>query len=346
MSETEITSAIPALDETGRPRNFGWARSPLFIYDPAMLRAPRRNVTESDRYIIFSPTHLFVFEILDDGYLGYQFVSVVYLRDKRRSTRTRITNFSLGCFDLPSDSDSGSIKIRQNNNLLNLAVMDGGVRIIKIDNPKFSSHRGIRGEVVLTPPPGAESLVTHMPYLRFNGHGRMDAFSYSRRSPWYSAEGVIQFGSSEIVFTKGSGWGIFDWNRGVRPRSDLRFWAGGCGKAGDHQAGFCIGYNSADCTQGTENAFFLDGKLQKLDQVTFHIPSGRLAPWRFTSNDSRLEMTFTPHQERDENHQMFLYSSKRRQLFGSFSGKAILDDGSEFKFQDITGMAERRKNRL
>ena len=110
--------------------------------------------------------------------------------------------------------------------------------------------------------------------------------------------------------------------------------------------GFSVGYNSADSSMGTDNAFFLDGKLQKLDQVTFHIPSGRNAPWRFTSNDNRLEMTFTPHQERDENHQMFFYSLKRRQLFGSFSGKVILDNGSEFEFKNITGMAERRKSRL
>ena len=341
MGETEITTPIPALDEAGRPWNFGWARAPFFSYDPVVLAAPRRGVSESDRYILFLPTHLFVFEILDDGYLGYQSVSMVSLKGKERFTKTRVINFSLGCFDLPKDSDAGSVKIMHKNILMNFASMDEGIRIVKIDYPKFSRHRGLRGEVVLTPPPGAESLVTHMPW-----RGKGDAFLYSRRSPWYSAEGVIQFGSSELVFNRGSGWGIFDWNRGVRPRSDIRFWAAGCGEVGDHQVGICVGYNSADSTLGTENAFFLDGKLQKLDQVTFHIPSGRYAPWRFTSNDKRLEMIFSPHQERDESHQMFLYSLKRRQLFGSFSGRVILDNGSEFEFQNITGMAERRKSRI
>lgn len=341
MSETEITAPIPALDETGKPENFGWARSPFFIYDHALLRARRLSISESDRYIIFSPTHLFVFEILDDGYLGYQYVSVVSLKDRMRSTKKYIAPFSLGCFDLPTDSESGSIKFRQKKNFVNFAVMDGGVRIIKIDYPRFAHHRSLRGEVVLTPPPEAESLVTHMPW-----RGGRNAFSFSRRSPWYSAEGVIQFGNSEFVFAKDEGWGIFDWNRGVRPRSDIGFWATGCGITGDRQAGFSVGYNTAESATGTENAFFLDGKLQKLDQVTFHISSGRHAPWRFTSNDKRLEMTFTPHQERDENHQMFLYSLKRRQLFGSFSGRVILDDGTEFNFQNLTGMAERRKSRL
>jgi len=340
MAENEITAPIPVLDESGKPRNFGWARSSLFEFNPLHIRSPRRFMGEGDRYILFMPTHLFVFEILDDGYLGYQLMSVVSLVDRKRSTKTYLSPFSLGNFNLPSNSDSGSIKLIQRKGFLNFAVMDAGVRIIKIDYPKFSHNRSLRGEVVLTPPLGAESLYTHMPW---RGSG---AFSFSRRSPWFSAEGVIQFGASELVFTKGNGWGIFDWSRGVRPRADICFWAAGCGKAGEHHVGFSVGYNSADSSQGTENAFFLDGKIQKLDQVTFHIPSGRLAPWRFTSNDNRLEMTFTPHQERDENHQMFLYSLKRRQLFGKFSGKVILNDGTEFIFSDLTGMAERRKSRL
>jgi hypothetical protein len=341
MPETEIVSPVPALDEAGRPWNFGWARSSCFIYDPAQLRISRRSVRESDRYILFSPTHLVDFEILDDGYLGYLRVSVVSMKDRRRSTHAHVSLFPLGCFDLPKDSDSGSIKFRQERNTLNFAAMDGGVRIIKADIPKFGRHRSLRGEVVLSPPPGAESLVTHMPW-----RGReKNAFCYSRRSPWYTVEGVIQFGSTELVFTRGNGWGIFDWNRGVRPRSDLCFWASGCGQAGGRQAGFSVGYNSADSALGTENAFFVEGRLHKLDQVTFHIPSDREVPWRFTSNDNRLEMTFSPHQERDENHQMFFYSFKRRQLFGSFSGRAILDNGSEYEFQNITGIAERRKSR-
>jgi hypothetical protein len=107
-----------------------------------------------------------------------------------------------------------------------------------------------------------------------------------------------------------------------------------------------VGYNSADSGMGTENAFFIDGRLHKLDKVSFHIPSERIMPWRFTSNDNRLEMIFEPQQERDESRQMFLYSHRRRQLFGAFSGKVVLDNGEELDFQDITGVAERKKRVL
>ena len=341
MPQTEKTEPVPALDESGRPQNFGWARYPFFTYNESLLMLPRRRISESDRYILFSPTHVFTFEILDDGYLGHMCLSVASLKDKKRSTHTFLTPFSLGSFNMPTDSDNGSIKLWHKKNYLNFAAMNAGIRIIKTDIPKFGRNRSLRGEVVLTPPPEAESLFTHMPW-----RGKRNAFSCSRRSPWYSVEGVIQLGTSELVFKQGKGWGIFDWNRGVRPGKDLRFWAAACGQSAGRRASFSVGHNSADSSQGTENAFFLDGKLHKLDQVTFHIPSNRQVPWRFTSNDNRLEMIFSPQQERDENHQMLFYSLKRRQLFGSFSGRVTLDDGEEFEFSNITGFAERRKSRF
>ena len=341
MSQSEIIESVPALNETGRPLNFGWARSSFFVYNSSLLRAPRRRISEGDRYVLVSPNHLVLFEILDDGYMGYLFMSVVSLKTGNCISQTFVNLFSLGCFDLSGDSNSGSIKFRQKKALFNFANMEGGVKLIKVDVPGFGHSHGLRGEIVMTPFPGSESLVTNMPW-----RGRGNAFSCSRHSPCYSAEGVIQCGISEIVFTQGNSWGIFDWSRGVRPRSDLRFWAAGCGQAGNRQVGFSVGFNSADSALGTDNAFFLNGHLHKLDQVSFHMPSGRLMPWRFTSNDNRLEMVFEPQQERDENHQMLLYSHKRRQLFGSFAGKVILDDGSDFYFQDIKGMAERRKSRL
>jgi hypothetical protein len=108
-----------------------------------------------------------------------------------------------------------------------------------------------------------------------------------------------------------------------------------------------VGYSQADFPQGTENGFFVDGVLHKLDQVTFHIPmSNWLSPWRFTSNDNRLEMTFYPHQERIDRQRLFVYSSARRQVFGFFSGKVQLDDGYIVEFNNLTGFAERSKLRF
>ena len=342
MPQNEITGAVSVLDDTGQPLNFGWSRQPGFFYDPALVWAPRRRISEADRYIVYSPTHLFIMEIRDDGYLGYMGISIISLRDKKRSSQTFQTLLPLGSYEMPTGSVSGAIRYRRKKASLDFIPMEGGVKIIKADIPRFGHHRHLRGELVLTEPVMAESVVTNQPW-----RNEKNAFRYSRRSPWYTVEGVMQFGTAEIIFTRGNAWGIFDWNRYVRPRSDIRYWASFCGMSEGRLTGLSAGYSSADSSPGTENAFFVDGRLHKLDQVTFHIPAANwLATWRFTSNDNRLEMTFAPHQERTERKRLFFHAATRRQVCGFFSGKAVLDDGSALEFHNITGFAERSKMRF
>ncbi|MDR0495395.1 MAG: DUF2804 domain-containing protein [Treponema sp.] len=344
MPQNEIRSAVSVLGDTGSPQNFGWSRRPDFFYDSAMAWAPRRSFSESDRYIVFNPSYMVIFEIRDDGCLGYMGITVVSTREKKRSTHIYQTILPLGSFEMPPGSQSGAVRYRKKKLLLDFVPMEGGARIIKADIRKFGHNRSLRGELVLTEPAVAESLTCNLPW-RDNGN----AFRYSRCSPWYTVEGVIQFGTAEIIFSGGNAWGIFDWYRGVRPRADVRYWAASCGPcSGDGRLiGFNVGHGSIDSSAGTENAFFVDGRLHKLDQVTFHIPPANwLSPWRFTSSDNRLEMVFTPQQERRDRNQLFFYSMSRRQVYGSFSGKAVMDDGAAINFQNITGFAERAKTRF
>jgi hypothetical protein len=342
MPQNEINSPLSVLDDKGQPQNFGWSKTPGFFYDPVLVYAPRYRVSESDRYIVYTPTHMVVFEIRDDGWLGYMGISVISLRDKKRSTQFFESAFPLGAYELPTSSETGSVKWRRKKTHLDFIAMDKGVKIIKTEIPKFGRHRSMRGQLVLMEPSSSESLVTNQPW-----RNDRDAFRYTRCSPWYFVEGVIQFGSAEIVFTKGNGWGILDWNRCARPKSDIRYWAAACGMSGGRQLGLSVGYSQADFSSGTENGFFVDGVLHKLDKVTFHIPPiDWLSPWRFTSNDNRLDMAFFPHQERIDRRRFFLYNSTRRQVCGFFSGKVQLDDGSVIKFQNLTGFAERSKMRF
>jgi hypothetical protein len=275
--------------------------------------------------------------------MGHVGISIVSIKDHRRTTHNSDSLFSLGRFALPPDSEEGSIKIRERNTALDFIRMKQGTRIIKVDFPRFSHHRHLRGEVVLIPAfPEAQSIVTVSPCRRDKY-----AFRYFRCSPWFIAEGVMQFGTAEIYFSKDNAWAVYDWKREVRPKRDIRYWAAACGMAEGRLVGFNVGYGFSDSSAGTENAFFVDGIVHKLDQVTFHIPPADwLDTWKFTSNDKRLEMTFTPSQERKEKRNVLFYSTNCRQVYGTFSGQAVLDDGNSITFLNITGFAERRKTRF
>ncbi|MDR1363774.1 MAG: DUF2804 domain-containing protein [Spirochaetaceae bacterium] len=336
--QIEITAPVSIFDDIGGLCNFGWARGPFFHYDRALLWTPGRFIVESERYVIFSPTHLFAFELYDAGVIGHISICAVSLLDKTISSKFEKLSFPMGVLELPNQSEETVIKTAVKNNLIEFICIGSGGRIIKVDAPQLSHNNRLRGEVVLMAQEDEQSIVTNTPWRQ------KERFQLIRCSPWYTVEGVMQFENKPVLFNKGRAWGIYEWARTTRPKKDIHYWAAACGMYQGQQIGFSVGYGSADSSAGTENAFFVNGILHKLDQVTFKIsPSNWLEPWRFTSNNKRLEMTFTPARGNSYQNNFLSYSLHTRQFFGFFSGTVVLDDGAALRFNNITGVAERRK---
>ena len=84
--------------------------------------------------------------------------------------------------------------------------------------------------------------------------------------------------------------------------------------------------------------------------MTFNIPmkNGRedyLSPWTFTSDDGRFEMDFAPILDRAACTDAKLILSDQHQVFGRYSGRMILDDGSALEVKSLTGFAEKVHNK-
>jgi hypothetical protein len=92
---------------------------------------------------------------------------------------------------------------------------------------------------------------------------------------------------------------------------------------------------------------FYGREIHKLDQVTFHLPKGTFdgAPWTFTSNDERFEMTFAPIIDRASSVDVKIIRSIQHQVFGRFTGTAVLDDGRALKLDGFLGFAEEVENK-
>jgi hypothetical protein len=339
MEQLELTSPVSIFDDSGQLCNFGWARNPFFHYNPILLHTPRRAISESERYIIFSPTHLFLFELCDAGVFGHLFICAVSLLDKTIIGKFEKLSFPMGMLNLPNQSEGSVIKRMVESNLVEFVCVEGGGRIIKVDAPQLGRNNRLRGEVILLTQEDEQSISVNSPWRQ-----RKERFQLIRCAPCYSVEGVMQFENTSIIFNRGRAWGIYEWLRMARPSTDIHYWAAACGMCRGRQVGFNVGYGSADSSAGTENAFFVNGLLHKLDQVTFRIsPSNWLDPWNFTSDNKRLEMTFVPVQRNFYQNNFLFYSVHVRQFFGFFSGRATLDDGSVLYFNNISGVAERRK---
>ena len=124
------------------------------------------------------------------------------------------------------------------------------------------------------------------------------------------------------------------------------FWGSGNTAIDGHVFGWNIGYGFGDTSAASENILFYDGTAHKLDDVVFHIPeSGYMDPWRFSSSDGRVEMTFKPVLDRAACMDFKLIASDQHQVFGRMSGKAILDDGTEVNIRDVMCFAEKVHNK-
>ncbi|MDR2481739.1 MAG: DUF2804 domain-containing protein [Spirochaetaceae bacterium] len=341
MKQIEIDKPVNIIDSRGFTVNLGWAKSPFFLYNDSSLIVPHGIISSFDKYIIFSNSFMFVFELCNNGDFGFLNVTAVSLLDKHILSKNIRVLFPMEDLTLPPSSETGSVKFMHKNNLLEFIIMEKNTRIIKIDIPQIGHNRRLRGEVVLIEPPNAQSVYTLSSWQSENRK-----FKFLRCSPWWIVEGVMQFENTDMAFYKDRAWGIFYWNRIVRPKSDIHYWAAGCGLYNGRQISFNLGYGTDNFVFGTENAFFIDGVLYKLELVTFQIsPVSLLKPWNFTSNDKCLEMTFFPLQEHYHSHYIFFRSDVTHQIFGFFSGRLTLTDGSIVYFNKITGITELRKTK-
>ena len=183
--------------------------------------------------------------------------------------------------------------------------------------------------------------------------------------------GRIHFDGRDYIFDTADSFAVLDWGRGVWTYKNTWYWGSASGMVNDIPFGFNIGYGFGDTSAATENMLFYNHKAHKLDQVTFHIPvkakqykskgscctgsnivvdtadmtEDYLSPWRFTSNDGRFEMDFLPIIDRHADTDVKLIRSNQHQVFGQFSGSAILDDGTVIEIKDFIGFAEKVYNK-
>ena len=141
---------------------------------------------------------------------------------------------------------------------------------------------------------------------------------------------------------------MLDWGRGVWTYHNTWYWGSASYHVGGVPFGWNIGYGFGNTSAASENVLFYNGRAHKLSQVKFNIPGGErdfMSPWTFTSDDGRFEMDFVPVLDRAACTDVKLIKSDQHQVFGMFTGKAVLDDGTVIEVRDFPGFAEKVENK-
>lgn len=331
-------------DARGHLAQTGYATALLRVYDRKAVRAHALFVKEWDYYLIACERYALALTIADNGYMGLDSVSLLDFERVWHHTQSPMCVMPLGKRGLSPTSEAGDVSVGGRSHRITFEN-DGAVRHLFGHMDNFRDKKPIDFDIRLTDAP-PESMVIVTPFP-----GKPKAFYYNQKINNLRARGWVKFDGREYVFDPADSFAVLDWGRGVWTYNNTWYWGSASGLVDGVPFGFNIGYGFGDTSAASENMLFYDGKAHKLSRVQFHIPktdSGKedyLAPWRFTSDDGRFEMAFSPILDRASCTNALLICSDQHQVFGRFTGAATLDDGSVIQIRDFLGFAEKVKNR-
>jgi hypothetical protein len=168
----------------------------------------------------------------------------------------------------------------------------------------------------------------------------LKGFNFTNKEAGLSVQGKLKAGGIEYSADPLDASGGFDYTFGVLKRQTFWNWASG---GGIDSSGRKLGFNFAagvNETGFTENAFWVDGKMIKVDTVDFKYDDlNMLSRWDIRSSDGRVNLLFTPEGERAKNLNIGLIKSYYHQPFGTFSG--TLSNGAEtYALKEVYGFTE------
>lgn len=342
--QRRLIGSRPLLNEKGELTQAGYATDLCLTYDRRKIRAGALRIKEWDYYLINDGEKAFALTVADNSYMGLASVSLLDLKAPWQMTAGSMRLLPLGRTGLPPTSRRGNVAFRGRRAELSFHT-GGGIRRLSCEMGSFGPDGALHAELTLTGEP-PETMVIATPF----GESKK-AFYYNQKINCLRAEGIVSYAGRDYVFSPDRAFAVLDWGRGVWPYQNTWYWGTASGQLEGVPFGFNIGYGFGDTSAASENMLFYDGRASKLEQVAFHIPrtaDGRgdyLKPWTFTSGDGRFEMDFRPVIDRSAHDSMLFLSSDQHQVFGFFSGRAVLDNGRELAVRDLPGAAEKVVNR-
>ena len=341
MRNHEVTKRQLLLDENGELREPGWSRSLVQQYRRSDIKAPKFRIKEWDYYLINNGRFTLALTVADNGYMGMDSISLLDFEEGWEITTSPMSVLPLGRLHMPETSLRGDVRHSGKGYALSFENDGSGRRVLTAQMEAFGPKGALSAKIELGAPP-EESMVICTPFPK---KGR---FYFNQKINCLRASGEVRYGGRVYTFDPAESFAVLDWGRGVWTYHNTWYWGSASGAVEGVPFGWNIGYGFGDCSAASENMLFYDGKAHKLSQVWFHIPGGErdfLAPWRFDSDDGRFTMDFVPVLDRASCTDFKILKSDQHQVFGRFTGTAILDDGREIRVKDFPGFAEKVENK-
>lgn len=328
----------PLLDQNGNLNEAGYDTKLIKSYDKNLISTSRLRLKEWDYYYIGSDQYATALTIADNGYMWLVSVSFFNFEIPMHTTMSKMKFFPK-TLNLPTESSVGDI-IFENKQFSFKFLHEDGKRHLIVDFPDFSKNNGYACDLILeeiTP----HSMVIATPFEK-KGH-----FYYNQKVNLLKATGSVNVFNETYDFN--NALGVLDWGRGVWTYHNTWYWSSLNMMQDDHYIGFNLGYGFGDTSKASENMFFYDQKVYKLNDIVFDIPKEKnkfkyLETWHIHDQEGLVDLTFTPFLDRNSATNILVIKSIQHQVFGKFRGTIKIDEETIFEIKDLIGFAERVEN--
>ena len=338
--EAEITGTVDLCRPDGRtlnPAARGWSRVP---HHRANLAGRWGRNKRWDYWAVISPTHAVSITYADVDYLGIADVWWADLRTGVTGGRNRTVPGARG-LELPDRPGTEPLRYRSGSLRLDLVDDADGTRL----DASWTEHDGTAAslELLVELPPGHESLNVVIPWSD-------DTFQFTSKHQARPAHGVLRVGEDRIAIggADDPAWGVLDVGRGRWPYRTRWNWGGGTGEATSGPVvGLQLGGRWTEGTGFTENGIIVDGRLHKLGRelAWSYDWDHPMRPWTVTDPDGRLDLRLVPRLDKHTRVEAAVMGMEVHQVFGTWSGTVVTDDGTELSLPRAVGFAEESRSR-
>lgn len=280
--QKEYTGSCTVFESDGMVRNAGWAKKPVFMYDPSSRHSQR------DTYFISSGECAMYLSIEN---LGAAFGIKIALADLKRGgvvCDSIIKKHKIIKKPLSDIAGGGEFEYEDKRLKLMISQNTEG-KSLKCVFYRFGSLEMLSFDIFLLKN-NSDVLDQLAPFERNRKY-----YYLKRFMPCYSAQGFIKAGSMIYDLGADSARAYYDQTRFRKPRlHNYQRLSADCALGGKRFT-LCLASRVGDNRYGSENCYFVDGSLHKLSQIAVKGTPKRIdRPVFFHDKERSIDISFKP----------------------------------------------------